>query len=1112
MKVHELQYGEVTVVEVEPTGGKDFGARVPVLSEALLHFPGTLGRALLAVDGRSWAVKAADTSGGHALERLAERNLPRLCWVAATIPKKAATRRLVLHVHEFPALHLWPDAIDVGVDDSVVEQVRRKQGGQMSPAAVVAWLADRTLLPATGEEGSVRLLLSGGAEAGAQQRGAFDVLGQGITVKVVRGSDERLRVLRVTEARRPERRERRPVLLAQARWRFCEATQASQFRGTARTQLDDIVERSGSSYLRVWHEYNLLERQSILRRARAFGWLRYGRRERREDGGWRFHLHKQEGLETKLQGLREVESLELEAAEQVPVELLQEESEAGTGLALERSGRKRAFTAPVASVDGRQGTVDLRTPEELEDEEPPAQGVLFSSLEGDRKRLARREEAWNLIASAECPMPRLGLLIEDQPVRVERRRSEKALSESARRVFGGEPTARQVEALRVALETPDIALFQGPPGTGKTRTIAALQVRLAELTDDVNGVSGQTLLTSYQHFAVENAAAKTLVFGLPAIKVGRRRGQTEESDGFDRWRRDRAEHVRADLAQLPDRPLTQVLRHVRNVASAYVSAPGREDESPRVLRDVEDLAGEHLPPALRDKLVELRRQLQRGPVVSAGEAGRELLLKTVRALRTEAVSFSDDGPRNARAARVRLGEARLLEPEEQALLEQASRWDAESQEAPGFLGALGALKERLLERLLPVEPRTSGPRVNADVEQLLSQVVDALYWRVRESAAGPDAVLATYLDDLENDVEGVREAVRDYTVVLAATCQQSVGRDMSLAKDDGAVFTNVIVDEAARANPLDLLIPLARAERRIILVGDHRQLPHILEPDVEQLLERSVQEEAGELLRRSLFHRLFMAMKAREARDGIPRTVTLDVQYRMHPVLGDFVSDTFYKKHEEGFRSGSPASDFVHGIERYREDAVAAWVDLPLVRGPERGGQSKSRPVEARWIAREVAGLLDKHPGLSFGVIAFYASQVRELMREMEVLGLTEQAEEGYTVVPALRELRDARGTLKERLRVGTVDAFQGKEFDVVFLSMTRSNDVRVEDVRSQRRKYGHLMLENRLCVAMSRQQRLLVVVGDADMVRGPEAKDCIPGLVAFRKLCEGSHGICLPA
>ena len=115
-------------------------------------------------------------------------------------------------------------------------------------------------------------------------------------------------------------------------------------------------------------------------------------------------------------------------------------------------------------------------------------------------------------------------------------------------------------------------------------------------------------------------------------------------------------------------------------------------------------------------------------------------------------------------------------------------------------------------------------------------------------------------------------------------------------------------------------------------------------------------------------------------------------------------------------------------------------------------------------------------------------------------------------VADAWRETRGLDGHLKERIRVGTVDAFQGKEFDVVFLSMTRSNDLPISDERSLRRKFGHLMLENRLCVAMSRQQRLLIVVGDSGMLRGEVAERSLAGLVAFRKLCEGRHGCVISA
>jgi superfamily I DNA and/or RNA helicase len=94
-----------------------------------------------------------------------------------------------------------------------------------------------------------------------------------------------------------------------------------------------------------------------------------------------------------------------------------------------------------------------------------------------------------------------------------------------------------------------------------------------------------------------------------------------------------------------------------------------------------------------------------------------------------------------------------------------------------------------------------------------------------------------------------------------------------------------------------------------------------------------------------------------------------------------------------------------------------------------------------------------------------------------------------------------------EKLRIGTVDAFQGKEFDIVFLSITRSNDINANNEELFRKKYGFLMLENRLCVAMSRQQRLLIAVGDLGMVKTETAPQAIRELVNFYQLCQQPYG-----
>lgn len=1109
MNISDLASGEVSTVEVVPSATANFDVAVESRAEAMLQFSDDTGESLLRIGARAWSVVGADKRASGALRRIRDRNLPRVAWVASVRPKGKKSEAVLLQVHEFPARYDWPDQIDIGIDDKLVDQVRQKQGHNISAGEATQWLNDRFLLRA--DDGFSRVLLSGSPTPVTDRRGAFRLHGPGYMVDVAKGRDEKLLAARIVEAKRgktPD--ERRPVVLVLGRVRFCDATIAGAFRGTARIQLDQLVEQAGS-YLNIWREYNNLERKSVLRRAGRLGWLHYTKRQLQGNGRWRFYVADSTQLETALQLLSDAEDADLEAAQHPPPELQQatDEAETLTDATPTRPQRPQIFTGRFSGGDLQRRTIDLQPPIDDDDREPPDSGVLFLSVSGDRKRLERREHAQSLIASAECPMPQLGLLLEGCAVPERRRKTENALSVAARAVFGGEPTARQIEALRVAINTPDIALIQGPPGTGKTKTIAALEARLAELSE--GDLGGQTLLTSYQHDAVENTAAMTLVFGLPAIKVGRKRGTTDQSEGFDRWRRERADAVRADLSTLPERPVTEVLRKVRTLAAAYIASPLTADESLRVVRDVQDLCRRHVPPTLDDRLDVLRQELMRSPLQMefADDDQRALALKAVRALRTEAVSFGDDGPRNAGRTLLRLDRMGLYDEVKHRVLSDAAEWTAD--DTPPFLASLRTLQDDLIDRLAAEKP-VGTPLVHGDLASLLPEIVDALYSKARESAGGEDEVLHEYLNDLEHDIDGVRDAVRSYTVVLAATCQQSVGIEMSKAKGEDTVFANVIIDEAARANPLDLFIPMSRAERRIILVGDHRQLPHILEPDVESLLEQSVTDATTVALRGSLFEHLFQAMKEREAKDGIKRTVTLDKQYRMHPVLGSFVSDTFYAPYREGFESPRRAEEFLHDLPGYA-GRVAAWVDMPLSRGREQGGQSKRRSAEAEWIAKEVERLATVRRDLSFGVISFYADQVDELLRAMEKRGTSERLEDGsYRVKDAWRETRSADGRLIERLRVGTVDAFQGKEFDVVFLSMTRSNDLPASDERSLRRKLGHLMLENRLCVAMSRQQRLLIVVGDAAMLRGEASEKALRGLVAFRELCEGKYGLAVSA
>jgi hypothetical protein len=470
-------------------------------------------------------------------------------------------------------------------------------------------------------------------------------------------------------------------------------------------------------------------------------------------------------------------------------------------------------------------------------------------------------------------------------------------------------------------------------------------------------------------------------------------------------------------------------------------------------------------------------------------------LNTVRRLRIHPESFADDGPERATDALEEL--SGVLESRDRNLLDKASLWRSEDGH-PSFLSELATLKNTLLARFT-APPLFRVEKQNDEVlalAEIATKRIHAAGHSVRDTKS---AALAEFLAELESNPYGMIDAVSEYSFAFAATCQQSVNKRMQIqkginARDDNQSqksieYEYVIVDEAARVSPRDLMVPMAQG-KRIILVGDHRQLPHIIDDEVARQMEagETGQEESA-WLKKSMFQYLFSErLKALEDKDGFLRRVTLDKQYRMHPLLGDFISRNFYERFDpvERFGSGRPDSDFIHDLPD-TNGRPAVWLNVPARKGKhQRSGTSWTRPAEATVIVRQLQAWMNSPAGksLSFGVISFYKAQAELIKKQL--------------------------GTLRhddKRLRVGTVDSFQGMEFDVVFLSMVRTlphNSKPDHDDREKQARtlFGHLCLYNRLNVSMSRQKKLLVVVGDADLVQGRLAAEFIPGLVDFYKLC----------
>jgi len=119
--------------------------------------------------------------------------------------------------------------------------------------------------------------------------------------------------------------------------------------------------------------------------------------------------------------------------------------------------------------------------------------------------------------------------------------------------------------------------------------------------------------------------------------------------------------------------------------------------------------------------------------------------------------------------------------------------------------------------------------------------------------------------------------------ILASTCLIAGGYYL---RDQ--VFDWAIVDEAGRATTPELLVALVRT-RRMIIVGDERQLPPMLD---EELNDNALARLGTS--REQLSERLFASLATPGKDEQLPAVQMLTTQHRMHPSIGNLISAVFY--------------------------------------------------------------------------------------------------------------------------------------------------------------------------------------------------------------------------
>ncbi len=977
-------------------------------------------------------------------------------------------------------------------------------------------------------------------------KGGFQLIGKGWHADVARGQDRGLLIKRVTRSVR--RDGAFSVLVGQ--FEFRDASVATALNSASQQAVLDAALRDSASYLELWNLYNDKEWQSALKVAETLSSLRFVQWKEVEDGRenvWHLTPKSQDDYKEFRKRWR---NLELPADTQC--DLSTERPDWAEELTIDEV--KAAASTPRGIIKFEEGFAVFKPASSRREARPKqAEGWLYLSLAGHRTVGKRRLAAKRSIDSGKR-LPQLKWLLEGVAVPAARRRPIKGLTAYAQETFkGGKPTERQALALDVALNTPDMAIIIGPPGTGKTQVIAALQRRLAEEAQDQN-IAAQVLISSFQHDAVDNALDRSDVFGLPGARVGGKRGASEGESLLEPWLERHAAHLQGKISteygKYPELEFVRDLSIRLALARVAGASPTQQAEVfPTILHRLRDLdqSGLILPPKLENQIEDYIEQLDQRAPNSVESRQNVKALGRIRALRVDAAAFSDDGPDRAwdllswLKRQGQNGSAELL-----VLLQDA----ADSQQLPeSALQALAGWKIHLLEQFLP-DYRPAELKRQADPEglALLDDIDRHLEGRLRQRKQGVAWVLEQLADSLAMDRDAAQAVVDEYSMVVGATCLQAAGPQMASLKSVAGLdsseieFDTVVVDEAARANPLDLFVPMAMAKRRIVLVGDDRQLPHMLEPDIEGQLqeEHGLTELQLAAFRSSLFERMRVKLQDLEKQDTIRRVVMLDTQFRMHPMLGDFVSKQFYEAVGLGkVESGRTEEDFAFSeeflgaigtLEPYYRDQVCQWIDVPVAQGKDqRMGTSRSRvrDSEAQRIAEEVVRLLQAGgDSLSIGVITFYAAQrdlLMEKLAQKQIGGipLMERRNGSYEPHEQFKWARKMRGdgsvSLEERLRVGSVDAFQGKEFDVVLLSCVRTyqpakprqanSDDDASREKQLNRQFGFLRLPNRMNVAMSRQRQMLICVGDAALATSPEGKEAVPALVAFYQMCGGDHG-----
>ena len=259
---------------------------------------------------------------------------------------------------------------------------------------------------------------------------------------------------------------------------------------------------------------------------------------------------------------------------------------------------------------------------------------------------------------------------------------------------------------------------------------------------------------------------------------------------------------------------------------------------------------------------------------------------------------------------------------------------------------------------------------------------------------------------------------------------------------------------------------------KFILIGDHKQLPAVVQQDDTEVLVEDETVKAIHLnsCANSLFERLILTERAAGRTDFIG---TLHKQGRMHPNIADFANRKFYAREQ------LECVPLAHQLEQtlaYNEtsedetdDVLKAhrMIFIPSKPCRQLNISEKVNTEEARIITDLLRRLYRQlgynfDPQKSVGVIVPYRNQIAMIRKEIEKLGIPEL----------------------EEISIDTVERYQGSQRDIILYSFTIQSRYQLDFLTANTFYEDGQPIDRKLNVAITRARKQLILTGNEPTLR----------------------------